>query len=151
MANEEYKQKREFEGIEGLTGDQKIHIKRFQNQAKEYINNPRKTESLVSKAIKKAEISKNNEAIKNLWDRIHLLFELLRDWAKGNYRSISKSALLAIVAGLIYFVSPIDAVPDFIVGLGLVDDALVLGLIINQLDKELDSYQQWKKFKNVER
>jgi uncharacterized membrane protein YkvA (DUF1232 family) len=55
---------------------------------------------------------------------------LVRDWSSGGYRQISKSALLAITVVLIYFVSPIDVVPDWIIGLGLIDDAAVLGLII---------------------
>jgi len=135
----------EFKGIDGLTGDQKIEMERWQNKAEEYMDNPEKTENLVSRAFKKAEASKENEVIHQIWDKIHLLFGLVRDWSKGNYKSISKSALLTIIAGLIYFVSPIDIVPDWIVGLGLVDDAAVLGLIINRLDKELVRYREWKK------
>ena len=36
---------------------------------------------------------------------------------------------LAILAALLYVVSPVDVVPDFIPGLGWLDDLLVLGLL----------------------
>jgi hypothetical protein len=37
--------------------------------------------------------------------------------------------VLAILAALLYVVSPVDVVPDFIPGLGWLDDLLVLGLL----------------------
>jgi len=132
-----------FEEIGELIGDQEID--RWQNRAREYVNDPVKTEGLLSKAISKAQKSKNNQVIGNIWDKIQLLFSLVKDYLNGTYRSISQTALLAIIIGLIYFVSPIDVIPDWIAGLGLVDDAAVLGLLINQLDKELIRYQEWKK------
>lgn len=134
--------KEEFAGIGTIIGDQ--DIRPWKEKAEEYIDDRRKTEGLLSKALSKAENSKQNQVIKNLWDKIHLLFSLVRDWSSGDYRRISKSAIIAVIAGLIYFVSPIDIVPDWLIGLGLVDDAAVLGLIINQLDKELVRYEQWK-------
>jgi hypothetical protein len=36
---------------------------------------------------------------------------------------------LAILAALLYVISPVDVVPDFIPGLGWLDDLLVLGLL----------------------
>ncbi|NLI91560.1 MAG: DUF1232 domain-containing protein [Peptococcaceae bacterium] len=136
------KNEQEFSDVGELIGDQEIE--RWKDRAKEYVDDPVKTETLLSKALRKAEKSKNNEVFGNIWDKVQLLFSLVRDWSNGTYRSISKTALLAIIGGLIYFVSPVDVIPDFIVGLGLVDDAAVLGLIINQLDKELTRYKQWK-------
>ncbi len=143
MTEDQRQAKLKFEEIEGLIGDQEIN--RWEKKAQGYIDNPKKTESLLSKVLKKAEDSKHHEVISSIWDKIHLLFSLVRDWSNGAYKDISKSAILAIIGGLIYFVSPIDVVPDFWVGLGLVDDAAVLGLIINQLDKELIRYKEWKK------
>lgn len=141
MSNCSKKDENEFKGIE-LIGDQEIG--RWQTKAKEYVDNPKKTENLLSRAVRKAENSKQNEVISSIWNQINLLFSLVRDWINGDYRSISKAALITIIAGLIYFVSPLDVVPDWLVGLGLVDDAAILGIIINQLDKELAKYKGWK-------
>jgi len=45
---------------------------------------------------------------------------------------------------LLYFVSPIDFVPDFLPG-GLIDDAFVLSLIIRQIKTDLYKYKEWKE------
>ena len=120
-------------------------LNNWKKKAEQYIDNPAKTDNLLAKVLRKADSSKQNEVIGNILDKIYLLFNLVKDWTNGNYRSISKTAMIAVIAGLIYFVTPIDAVPDIIAGLGLVDDAAVLGLIINQIDKELVRYQEWRK------
>lgn len=132
----------QFEAREGIIREEEIV--RWQNKAEEYVDNPERTENLLNKALIKAEDNKQNEGIKNLWDKIQLLFSLVKDWTHGDYRKISKTAILTVIGGLIYFVTPIDVIPDFLVGLGLVDDAAILGLIINQLDKELVKYKSWK-------
>jgi len=133
---------KEFAGLEGIIGDQEIS--RWQDKAIEYVDNPSKSDNLLNKALRKAEDNKKHEVLNNIWDRMQLLFSLVKDWSNGSYKNISKSAILAIIGGIIYFVSPLDVVPDWLLGLGLVDDAAVLGLIINQLDKELTRYKQWK-------
>ena len=73
-----------------------------------------------------------------------LLQELCVAWWRGSYRAINPQALLAIVAGLIYFVSPLDALPDFIPGLGLVDDLAVLAWVMKTWGGELDAFRTWR-------
>ena len=58
---------------------------------------------------------------------IKLLFGIVGDWATGKYTEIPTGAIIAII-GLLYFVSPIDLIPDFLPR-GLIDDAVVLGLM----------------------
>ncbi len=134
----------EFERL--MTGDQEIG--RWKKKAKQYIDNPTKIKNLLANAISKAESNKHFAFFNNLWDKIHLLFSLVRDWLSGGYKDISRSAILLILAGLIYFVSPIDIIPDWIVGLGFADDIAFLAMIINQLDKELIKYKSWKSDKS---
>lgn len=135
---------KEFERL--MTGDQEIG--RWKKKAKQYIDNPTKIKNLLANAISKAESNKHLAIFSNLWDKIHLLFSLVRDWLGGGYKDISRSAILLILAGLIYFVSPIDIIPDWIVGLGFADDIAFLAMIINQLDKELIKYKSWKADKS---
>jgi len=78
-----------------------------------------------------------------------LLFSLLKDWTSGTYKDISTSAIIIVIIAIIYFVYPVDFVPDWLVGLGLVDDAAVFGLVVNQINKELLSYKKWKAANEV--
>ncbi len=125
-----------------IIGDQEVGS--WKKKAKQYIDNPNKIKNLLSNAMSKAENNRHLAIFNSLWDRIHLLFSLVKDWVSGGYKDISRSAILLILAGLIYFVSPIDLIPDWIVGLGFADDIAFLGMIINQLDKELIKYKLWK-------
>ena len=65
-------------------------------------------------------------------------------WWRGEYRSISKPALVAAGAGLLYFLSPMDAIPDWIPGLGFVDDLAVLGWVMRKWSGELQAFQAWR-------
>ena len=42
-----------------------------------------------------------------------------------------------LIAALAYFVSPIDVIPDFIVGLGYTDDAAVLAMAIGLVSRHM--------------
>jgi uncharacterized membrane protein YkvA (DUF1232 family) len=46
---------------------------------------------------------------------------------------------------------PIDLMPDFIPGLGLLDDITLLGWVFNTLSKEIKEYEVWyDKYKQAE-
>jgi uncharacterized membrane protein YkvA (DUF1232 family) len=58
-----------------------------------------------------------------LWHEIHLAFRLYRD-----PRVSSRLKSVVPVLAVLYVLSPIDLIPDFLLGLGQVDDLGVLGL-----------------------
>ena len=60
------------------------------------------------------------------------------------YSSFS-SSIIAILGGIIYFLSPIDIIPDFIPIIGYLDDIFVLNLVIDQVRKDIDKYKEWNK------
>ena len=72
-------------------------------------------------------VARKGPSLGKLKDDVRLLQALCVAWWRGEYRAISPQALVAVVAGLLYFLSPIDAIPDWLPGLGFVDDLAVLG------------------------
>jgi uncharacterized membrane protein YkvA (DUF1232 family) len=116
---------------------------RFESAAKDYYEQPEKTERLIVRASKKA-IGKQ-KALVEVWDRLHLLFDLVTEWRKGEYKKIPKGSIIMIIATIIYFVSPIDIVPDFLIGLGILDDAAVIGFTLRQIASDLDDFKVWKE------
>lgn len=117
--------------------------KKYESVAKDYIEQPEKTKELIHKASKKAADKKN--ALHEVWDRLHLLFDLVTAWRKGEYRKIPTGSVLMIIATILYFVSPIDIIPDFLVGLGIFDDAAVIGFTLKQISSDLDKFKLWKE------
>jgi len=79
-----------------------------------------------------------------LKDDLRLLQALCLAYWRGEYRGISPKALIAVVAGLMYFVSPVDAIPDFIPVFGMLDDIAVLAWLMKTLDNELNAFRAWR-------
>jgi uncharacterized membrane protein YkvA (DUF1232 family) len=115
---------------------------KYQAKAKEYINDPVKTESLLKKALHKA--TKRKDTPRETWGKLKLLVELTKAYSSGEYRNVSKGTILTLLGTILYFVSPMDVVPDFIIGLGLVDDAAVIGYALKRISGEVEHYKNWK-------
>ena len=76
--------------------------------------------------------------------KLRLLWMVLRDYANGTYRKLPWRAIGAVVAAVVYVVTPLDLVPDFLVPLGFGDDLLALALTWGLVKKELRAYCEWK-------
>ncbi|HSC85377.1 MAG TPA: DUF1232 domain-containing protein [Pseudomonas sp.] len=79
-----------------------------------------------------------------LRDDLDLLRGLGLDYWRGEYRALSAQALLSVVAGLVYFLMPLDAMPDWLLGVGLLDDLAVLAWVMRTWEGELQTYRQWR-------
>jgi uncharacterized membrane protein YkvA (DUF1232 family) len=115
---------------------------KYEDKAKEYLNNREKTDGLLSKAIRKANEKKGT--LGEAWDKLQLFFELIKSYSNGEYKNVSNNTLITVIGAILYFISPIDLIPDFIVGLGIFDDAAVIGYTLKKVSKELDEYKKWK-------
>ncbi len=72
------------------------------------------------------------------------LVHMARAVATGRYRALPKRSLVAVVAALLYFLDPLDLIPDFIPLIGLADDAAVLLWVASRVRKDLDAFLQWE-------
>jgi len=83
--------------------------------------------------------------ISRLWSDLPLLARLLKAWKRGSYRGLSMRTIVSLAAALLYIVSPIDLLPDFIPGIGLIDDAAVLALLLHSLAQDLAAFRIWEQ------
>lgn len=68
---------------------------------------------------------------------------MLIDWAKGDYKHISKRTGIIVGVCIGYVISPIDLIPDFIPVLGKIDDISVILFMLKTLKRELGFYRIW--------
>ncbi|MBP5279988.1 MAG: DUF1232 domain-containing protein, partial [Erysipelotrichaceae bacterium] len=93
--------------------------------------------------IGRKSIFSKRMSVRGFVSYIRLFTSLVRSYAKKEYREIPVGTIIAIVATLIYFVSPIDILPDFIPGFGYVDDAAVVAFCFMNVKSDLDLYRNW--------
>ena len=82
--------------------------------------------------------------LKRYIDDVKLLLSLVKDYWSGDYKEIPYWAIGATVFALLYVLSPVDLIPDFIPVVGLVDDAAVVALCLYMIEQELRDYSEWK-------
>ncbi|MGE8410456.1 MAG: YkvA family protein [Pseudomonas sp.] len=96
-------------------------------------------------------VARKGPRLGQLKDDVRLLQALCVAWWRGEYRAISPKALVTIVAGLLYFVSPLDAIPDWLLGVGFLDDIAVLGWVLKTVSDELDAFRAWRQRQSPEK
>ena len=78
-------------------------------------------------------------------DNEALFEQASQDYANGNYREVPFNVVAAIGGALLYVLSPLDLIPDFIPIVGYLDDAAVIAFCLNLIEKDLISYKVWKR------
>ncbi len=85
-------------------------------------------------------------SFKNFLSEIASLFEFIAAYRRNNYRDISPATLIVTVLGVIYFISPLDLLPDLIPILGWIDDIAVVRIIIELIRSDLSRFRIWKSW-----
>lgn len=114
----------------------------------------KKTENIsendIKKAISQGEEKINSlsdnipEVLKKVWRDIKDMWSMLVDYYNGSYRQVPWGTIAAIVAALLYFISPIDMIPDFIPVFGYIDDVFIITLALKFIEGDLNEYRAWK-------
>lgn len=113
---------------------------KWMSKAQEYIKTPEKIKNIIPQI--QEYLSK--KGLSEVKENILLLIDYMSDIVNGNYKGYSVKSLLFVVAAMIYLVSPIDVIPDFIFGIGLTDDVAVIVFVLREVSFELDKYNKWK-------
>ena len=104
----------------------------------------------IKKAINKGsqkmgKLAENMPSIlSSMWGDLTLMFSLIKDYYAGNYTCVPWKVIASVTAALLYFISPIDVIPDFIPVIGYLDDLYVIKLAFDFSQEDLEKYRDWK-------
>lgn len=116
-------------------------------EAEDVVESNVAVKGLIGRILALLAIPKVRKEIGRVIEKIKVLVEMLGAYINGEYKRIPKKTLILIVAAFIYFVSPVDLIPDFIPGIGYIDDARIIIFVFQSIFEDIQEFERWKESK----
>ena len=121
----------------------------FQNALRRAVgiatSNEKISELIGSVTDKMSDIDENKKRASDFIKKVGTLLRMLRAYINGNYRQIPFKSLLMIIGALIYFMMPLDLIPDFIPVTGLADDISIIFLVFASINEDINAFLEFEK------
>ena len=111
--------------------------------AERLVRNPRELLILLTKAERRLD-RVNVGRLTPIKKDVQTLLRLMRAYGEGRYREVSGKNLALAGLAIMYLVSPLDVLPDFLPG-GFFDDAAVIGFVVKKIRNELVAFEIWEQ------
>ncbi len=86
-----------------------------------------------------------NGPIADMGQEAGMLLDMVKDYTSGTYREAPRTTVLAGAFALLYVMNPFDLMPDFIPGIGFIDDMSMLALVVGSIRKDIEDYARWRR------
>lgn len=110
-------------------------------KAEEMLKDPDKIERFLQRLENKMKVIPL--AGKKL-SEVPIMASLVVNYVKKEYQDVPIGTIIAILSALIYFVSPIDIIPDSIPAIGYFDDAAVVAACWKLVESDIEEYEKWR-------
>ena len=122
-----------------------IFFKKATGKAGRYVNNSARLFELAKDVMGKMNKVGFKGNMAEVAGSIQVLIRMVRAYASGEYKGLPWKSMVSVVAVLIYFVSPIDLVPDFLPVIGIADDVALIVWLVKSLGSDIAKFSQWEK------
>ena len=118
----------------------------FIGRATKLLGRPFKVVTVLNEVADKlaSKESKTNK-FRQLFEVALTLVRMVRSYISGEYRDIPTSTIVSGLAVLLYVLSPIDLVPDFIPVLGFLDDLSLVSWFVGKFHGEITKFRAWEQ------
>ena len=104
----------------------------------------RMNELVASSREKLHNISFEDSKISRLAVNLRVIIRIIKAYANGSYREMPWKSLLALVGGVVYFLMPVDLIPDFIPFTGFLDDFTIIMLLSGAFQQDIEDFHTWE-------
>lgn len=123
-------------------------LKRAFKMAREIAGNPDSIANLIRDVTgKMGDVDENKRKVSEFLDKVRTFIRMLTSYINGEYREIPWKSLVLIIGALVYFIIPIDLIPDFIPASGLLDDITVVLLVFHGINDDILAFLEFEKSK----
>lgn len=116
----------------------------FGKQVDMLIKQEQKIVELIQNVGAKLGKLAGNSKVMKLAEPVQVFIRMIRAHIKGTHK-ISLSTLGLIVLAMVYFLSPIDFIPDFLGIIGFADDLSVVLAVYAKVKDEVDGFLEWER------
>ena len=130
----------------GLRISKNVVFTLFIERATKLLGRPFKVVTVLNEvATKLSDAESKNNKFQQLFDVAQTLVRLVRRYASGEYRQVSTTTIVSGLAVLLYVLSPIDLIPDFIPVVGFLDDLSLISWFVVKFQGEITKFREWEK------
>lgn len=107
---------------------------------------PEKISNLLgSVSDKMSDMDENKKRVRGFIEKLKTFTRMLRSYISGDYREIPWKSLLMIIGSLLYFLMPLDLIPDFIPMTGFADDISIIFLVFNTINEDIEAFLEFEQ------
>jgi len=118
----------------------------FLNRAGKLLGRPFKVVMVLNEVANKlASKDSGDNKFKQVFDVGRTLVRLVRNYVSGEYRQIDTGTIVSALGVLLYTLSPVDLVPDFIPVVGFLDDLALISWFIEKFQGEILRFREWEE------
>jgi uncharacterized membrane protein YkvA (DUF1232 family) len=90
-------------------------------------------------------LTKSGEDHESLTYQLHMIIRMIRAHISGEYSAFSIQSMVLLVFALLYFIIPMDLLPDFIPAIGFTDDISIVLFVLKSIRDDVAQFELWEE------